>query len=368
MKQAGNEIAIHRDRIRGTIAGTLLNSVTYLLTPIFLISKVIAEEISVGQFTFFQSKMLDFSRDLDYTIGQVIDVTDAAVYVTYVKDLQELAPVIKSGNQHLISSRNNPPHIELKNVSFKYPNTKKFALKDISLTITPGEEIALVGENGAGKTTLIKLLLRFYDPTSGQILIDGIPLPKLSLEEYYDRIGALFQEYNRYESLTVKQNITLGDSRKQAHAKRITSAARQADAHSFITRLEKGYQQILNKSFTNGTRLSTGQWQKLSIARMFFRDSPILILDEPTASIDAEAEYKIFKRIYRFIQNKTVVIISHRFSTVRNASKIYVIQHGRITESGTHEELIRNEGQYAHAFKLQAEGYQTKEPVLEKAA
>lgn len=349
------EIDVYKSRFTGSIFSSILNSVIYILAPIYLISLVLKGQLTIGKFTFYQGKFLDFSGDLDYVLGELLDLYDSATYVSYVRNILELKPHIKSGSKRLSSKK--PPKIEFRNVSFKYPKSKKYALRNISLTIESGAEIAIVGENGAGKTTMIKLLLRFYDPTEGGILINGTPLPQVDLANYYNIIGALFQEYNCYHALTVRENITIGDTKTESSQERIKDAAIKADAAKFIKELDNGYDQKLAKEFTGGTNLSTGQWQKLALARMFYRNRPILILDEPTASIDAAAEYKIFKKVYLFIRNKTVIIISHRFSTVRNASKIYVLKDGAIIESGTHEELLKKGGSYAKAFKLQAEGY-----------
>jgi ABC-type multidrug transport system fused ATPase/permease subunit len=352
------EMAIYFRRLRDEFFTSLLNATVYIISPLYLLGLVLKGTITIGNFTFYQTKILDFSRDLDYVFGAMLELSDSAVYITYVKNIMDLEPIIETGTHQLPDLV--PPKITFKNVSFKYPRTKKYALKNINLTINPRDEIAIVGENGAGKTTLIRLILRFYEPTKGDILINDIPIRDISLSSYYNLIGALFQEYNRYNALTIKDNIRIGDISKKDTTKKMHDAAKMADAHDFIQNLEKKYNQVLSKDFTNGTNLSTGQWQKLSLARMFYRDRPILILDEPTASIDAQAEYKIFKRIYKMFEKKTVIIISHRFSTVRNADTIYVLKDGKITESGSHDELIKKNGVYANAFKLQAEGYQAK--------
>ncbi|MEA3356969.1 MAG: ABC transporter ATP-binding protein, partial [Patescibacteria group bacterium] len=351
-------LKILNTRFLQSLLGTLIKSITYIITPLYLLDKIIKGTMTIGDFTFFEQKFIDFSWDIDSLLGDIVNSTDTASYITYVRHLFELKPVVISGTRKV--KQDIPPLIEFKNVSFKYPRSNPYALKDINLKIEPGQEIAIVGENGAGKTTLIKLLLRFYDPTKGTILINGIPLQKVNLKSYYKLLSALFQEYNKYGELTVKENIYMGKTTQRMNMNKIRKAAKLADADKFINNLDHGYNQILNKRFSNGTNLSTGQWQKIALARMFYRDTPVLILDEPTASIDAVAEYKIFKRIYSFIKNKTVIIISHRFSTVRNAKKIYVLDKGKLVESGTHDKLLKLKGKYAEAFKLQAEGYQNQ--------
>lgn len=249
------------------------------------------------------------------------------------------------------------PVIEFKNVWFKYPSTKNFVLKKINFKIDTNEEIALVGTNGAGKTTLIKLLLRFYDPTKGKILINGKDIKEYDLNSYYKLIGVLLQEYSFYNELDVKSNICIGKPNKAGNTKKIIKAAKNAKAHEFIMELDNKYKQILAKQFTGGTKISKGQKQKIALGRMFYRNAPILILDEPTSSIDAMAEQKIFDKIYDFTDDKTVIIISHRFSTVRKAQRIYVLENGEITEEGSHSELLKLDGAYAESFKTQAKGY-----------
>ncbi len=224
------------------------------------------------------------------------------------------------------------------------------------MDINPGEKIAFVGVNGAGKTTIIKLLCRFYDVTEGEILIDGINLIDVDLDTWYKKIGVLFQDFVRYSQFDVKKNIELGDVDKVGDEKLVMEAVFKADA-KFIDDYRHKLEQVLDKSFEGGINPSGGQWQRIALARAFFRDAPILILDEPTSAIDAKGEFEIFERLYEFSQNKTVLIVSHRFSTVRRADKIYVIEHGRIAEAGTHEELLKINGKYADAFHTQAQGY-----------
>ena len=351
-------MAIHKRNLHRNILSGLINAAVYIVSPLYLINLILRGTISIGDFTFYQRKILDFSRELDSIMGSFLEISDSATYVTYVRNIFELESEIVEGSEKI--GKPIPPKIEFSNVSFKYPRSKRYALRNVSLTIQPKEEIAIVGENGAGKTTLIKLLLRFYDPTEGKILINGTPIQKLPLKDYYDTISAIFQEFNTYDPLTIKENISIGDIKKKSTKEALIQAAKKADAHEFIMKLDKKYEQVVAKEFTGGTKLSWGQWQKVALARMFYRDRPILILDEPTASIDAAAEYKIFKRIYRMFEKKTVIIISHRFSTVRNAQKIYVLKEGKIIEKGSHDALLKKNGTYAKAFKLQAEGYQAK--------
>lgn len=336
---------------------TIITFVRTIFTPIFLFYKTIIRNISIGEFTFYFQKIEDFNNDVFNLTTKITNLWDSGSYITFIRNIFEIQPVIKSGNIKI--KTDVPLKIEFHNVWFKYPRSKRFILKNINMTINSGNEIALVGENGAGKTTLIKLLLRFYDPTKGKIFINGIPLKDVDLTTYYKSIGALFQDFQMFTELSIEQNIRLGDFKTKKNFNAVESASQKADCDSFIDKLEYKYNQILNKSFTHGTNLSTGQWQKIALARMFYRNAPVLILDEPTASIDANAEFRIFKRIFETFKGKTLIIISHRFSTVRNAQKIYVIHDGEIVEEGSHEELIKKNRRYKKAFDLQAKGYKS---------
>lgn len=355
MAYSQKEMALHTEQFKVNSLANLLFTMHHLLVPIYLVSQIINGRITIGEFSFYENTFYNFAGRLEALTSYLTAISDNLAYLEWLKKSLEIKPIIKEGTK--IIDVKIPPEIEFRNVSFKYPGSNRYVLKDINLKIKPGQEIAIVGENGAGKTTLIKLLLRFYDVSNGQILINGNPIKKLSLQEYYKAVSALFQDYGKFDILTVKDNIHIGKPDKKYDGEKAEKAARDADAEDFIKKLPNKYDQVLSKSFTNGTNLSSGQWQKLALARMFYRDSPLLILDEPTASIDAEAEYRIFKRIYEFVENKTVIIISHRFSTVRNADKIYVLSDGEIIEKGSHDELLKKKGQYAKAFKMQAEGY-----------
>ena len=246
--------------------------------------------------------------------------------------------------------------IEFRGVGFRYPDSEEWALRDIDLTIRPGEKIALVGPNGAGKTTLIKLLSRLYDPTEGTILIDGIDIRELDPLDLRQRIGVIFQDFVRYH-LAASENIGFGQVEALDRLEQIIESARKSGAHSIIENLPDGYQTMLGRWFHGGHELSVGQWQKIALARAFMRDAEILVLDEPTASLDAETEYEIFRRFQELTVGKMAILISHRFSTVRMADRIVVIQEGRIAEIGSHHDLLNQGGIYGHLFSLQAEGY-----------
>ena len=229
-------------------------------------------------------------------------------------------------------------------------------MKDFNLSIKNGEKIALVGENGAGKTTLIKLLLRFYDVTDGEILVNGINIKNINLEKWYSEIGALFQDFIKYQ-FTFKENVYFGDQKQINNLELLKDAIKKSGADEYLKDLPNKFNQIIGKMFKDGIDLSGGQWQKLALARAFFKNAPILILDEPTSAIDAKAEYEIFQRVQELQKDKTVIIISHRFSTVRNADKILVLNEGAIIEEGSHETLMKMKGLYAELFNIQAKGY-----------
>ena len=323
---------------------------------ILIIRKVLNTTNSLGDITFYYSQLGRISQFINVLIRDLVYLYDQSRYLEHVRALLDLQPAMSIGTKKI--KMRTPPIIEFKNVSFKYPKSKKYALKNISLKILPGEELAIVGENGAGKSTLIKLLLRFYDVTEGQVLINGINIKDIDLDNYYSNIGALFQDYWTIAYLSLEENIKYAKSKftNSTHL----DAAKLADVHKDIIILDKGYKHKNSPQYENGIELSQGQKQKLIIARAFYRNAPILILDEPTASIDAVAEYNIFKRIYKFMTDKTVIIISHRFSTVKNAQRIIVFNKGRIVEEGSHSELLKQNGRYANAYKLQAEGYENK--------
>jgi ATP-binding cassette subfamily B protein len=246
--------------------------------------------------------------------------------------------------------------IQFHHVSFQYPSSNRKGLEDISLTIQPGEVVALVGENGAGKTTLIKLLCRLYDPTAGTITFEGVDLKDLATDDLRRQISIVFQDYAKYH-LTANENIWLGNIDLPPHDEHIEKAARKAGADDVIKSLPKGYETMLGNWFEDGEELSIGQWQKIALARAFLRDAQIIVLDEPTSALDPKAEAQVFEKFRQLLEGQSAILISHRLSTIKMADRIYLLEHGTITESGTHQELMQLGGTYAHLFETQAQHY-----------
>lgn len=307
--------------------------------------------LSLGNLSFSLTSIERFSSGISRLFHEVSELQSHAKFLSDFFVLLDL-PEEEDGTLDLSNGFNE---IEFKNISFQYPGSKTKVFSNFNLKITKGEKIAVVGVNGAGKTTLIKLLLGFYKPTKGEILVDGVNLRNIKRKEWYKNFGVLFQSFEKY-AFTARENIEFGDPEKFDEVLYV-GAKEKSDADKVIDSLEKKDEQILTTRYSDGVDLSGGQWQRVALARMYYRDSPVLILDEPTAAIDAISEAKIFENVQKLSEDKTVIIISHRFSTVRKADKIIILDEGKIVESGTHEHLMKINGKYAHMFSLQAEGY-----------
>ncbi|MEO0352786.1 MAG: ABC transporter ATP-binding protein [Cyanobacteria bacterium P01_A01_bin.15] len=312
--------------------------------------------VTLGDLTLYAGAFQQAQGLIESILLSLATLYEYNLYVSQYFELLDIAPQVVSPRRPQPFPKPMQQGLRFQDVYFTYPGSEHPTLKGINLTVAPGECIALVGLNGSGKTTLLKLLTRLYDIDQGQIMIDGVPLQQFSLGSLRSQIGILFQDFARY-ALDVQDNIGFGNLPRRQDLGLVTQAAKGAGATAVIDGLDDGYQTILGKMFSGGVDLSGGQWQKIGLARAFMSDAQILILDEPTAAVDAIAEHDLFQRFRQLTQGKMTFLVSHRFSTVRMADRIVVLEHGKITEVGTHTQLITQHGRYAEMFNLQAESY-----------
>lgn len=327
---------------------------------VYIIARTVAGQISLGQLTFLAGSFARLRSLLEGILSRFSSVADGALYLQDFFDFFALRPRIVrqevSGETARAFPRPIKQGFEFENVGFQYKNGTKWAIRNLSFKLQAGEKLALVGENGAGKTTLVKLLARLYDPSEGRILLDGHDLREYDPAELRQEIGVIFQDFVRFQ-LPAGQNLAVGRIEERDNQPRIETAAHQSLADTVIAKLPGGYNQMIGRRFNGGVDLSGGEWQKIALGRAYMRDAQLLILDEPTAALDARAEYEVFKRFKELTQGKTAVLISHRFSTVRMADRILVIENGQFVEIGSHEELLAKGERYAELFQLQAAGY-----------
>ncbi len=334
----------------------MLGSLGYYTAYVVIIFKTVNGELSLGDLIFLSGSFLRLRSLMESILIRFSSIADSALYLKDLFDFLEMEPNISSRQNALPFPQTIREGFTFENVSFRYPQTEQWVLRDISFTLHPGEKLALVGENGAGKTTLVKLLTRLYDPDEGRILLEGKDLRDYDLDGLRDAAGVIFQDYVKYH-LTAAENIAVGRIEERNNEARIVEAAQRSLADTVIDKLAEGYQQMIGRWFKQGTNLSGGEWQKIAIARAYMRDAQLLILDEPTAALDARAEHEVFKRFVELTYDKCAVLISHRFSTVRMADRIVVLHEGKLLEHGTHEELLAANGQYSELFQMQAAGY-----------
>jgi ATP-binding cassette subfamily B protein len=344
---------------RRAFFGSLLNVVAtcgYYGAGAVVMLQTLAGAISLGSFTFLTAAFNRSRSFIEKILSGFNDISEQAVFLKDLFDFFAMKPTIETGPNALPAPRPIRQGFEFRNVGFAYSGSARMVVQNINFSLHLDEKLALIGENGAGKTTLVKLLARLYDPTEGQILLDGIDLREYQVEDLRREIGVIFQDYMRYD-LLVRENIGFGKVDSLGDHSRVESAAVKSLARSVIDRLPNGYDQMVGRRFEGGVDLSGGEWQKIALARAYMRDAQLLILDEPTATLDARAEYEVFQRFSELTHRRMAVLISHRFSTVRMADRILVLAGGSIQEQGTHEQLLSLGGRYAELFELQAAGY-----------
>ncbi len=322
----------------------------------YLAYQALSGRITLGDLAMYAQAFQRVQGAFQGILGSLVGLAEDNLFLSNLYEFLDLKRTVAEP----VSARPVPRPMQhglvLDHVSFQYPGSARTVLEDVSLAVRPGETIALVGANGSGKTTLVKLLCRLYDPTGGTISLDGVDLRQFGTKALRREIAILFQDYARYH-LSAAENIWMGNAARPPDRERIVAAARRSGADEVIRRLPHGYDTMLGKWFADGEELSVGEWQKVALARAFLRDAQILVLDEPTSAMDAKAEYDVFQSFRQLVEGRTAVLISHRFSTVRMADRIFVLEQGRIIEGGTHDELMRAGGTYARLFEMQAQHY-----------
>jgi len=336
---------------------SILGSIGYYAAYGFIIYQTVNGKSSVGTLTFLAGSFRQLGTLMENMLNRFTTVSQGAIFLNDFLEFFDIKPKIKLAANPLPFPVPIKEGFVFENVGFKYQGSDRWANRHLSFTLKPGEKLALVGENGAGKTTLVKLLARLYDPTEGRIMLDGIDLKEYDFADLQLNIGVIFQDYIRYQ-MSLSNNIAVGNIAEINNEALIRKAAAQSLADSVAAKLPANFEQWLGKRFNNGVELSGGEWQKVALARAYMKDAQLLILDEPTAALDARAEYAVFERFAELTKGKSAVLISHRFSTARMADRIMVLDQGQLLEIGTHKELMAQNGRYAELFNLQAAGYQ----------
>jgi ATP-binding cassette subfamily B protein len=335
---------------------TIPGAIGFYISFVYIIKQVFAGLLTIGGLTLLLGIIQRLGSNVQSSARRLKTIAQGAYYLQDFFSFFDIKPNISVAAKPRPFPKPMKTGFTFENVGFKYRNSDRWANRNLNFTLRPGEKLALVGENGAGKTTLVKLLARLYDPTEGRILLDGHDLKEYDLTELRMQMGVIFQDFIRYQ-FTAGENIAIGNIKEADNKLLIENSAKQSLANTIIDKLPKKYDQMLGHYFVNGFELSGGEWQKVALARAYMRNAPIIILDEPTAALDARSEFDVFKRFSEMTQNKTAVLISHRFSTVRMSDRIIVLDKGEILEIGTHEELLENKGRYEELFQLQAIGY-----------
>jgi ATP-binding cassette, subfamily B, bacterial len=344
---------------RKVIAGSILSMIGtagYYTAYIYAVWRTVTGVFSFGTLTLLANAIREASSNLQQTFSSLSTIADQALFMTDLLAFFDMRPAIRSKPNALLAPHPIRQGFEFRNVSFRYPGSPRLILNRLNFVLRPGERVALIGENGEGKTTIVKLLTRLYDPLEGQILLDGIDLREYDLNDLYREIGVIFQDFMRYE-MTARENIAVGRIEYINDLPLLEQSAEKSMADEVVEKLPSHYEQMLGRRFEGGVDLSGGEWQKIALARAYLRDAQLLILDEPTSALDARSEYEVFQRFSELTAGKMAIFISHRFSTVRMADRIVVLENGRIAEEGDHESLTHLGGRYAEMFELQASSY-----------
>ena len=349
-------VGLSRTKLIAGSALSVIGTMGYYSAYVFVIWRTVRGELSIGTLTFLTGAIQQASSNIQQIFSTLAAIGDQALFLTDLLAFFEMKPTIRSKPNALPAPRPIVQGIEFRNVSFIYPGNSRLVLDHLDFKLHPAERLALIGENGEGKTTIVKLMTRLYDPTDGQILLDGVDLREYDIEDLHREIGVIFQDFMRYE-MTARENVAVGRIEEINNLDLLRIAASKSMAEDVIGRLPGSYEQMLGRRFEQGVDLSGGEWQKVALARAYLRDAQLLILDEPTAALDARSEFEVFRRFSELTAGKMALFISHRFSTVRAADRILVLANGKIAEEGTHDQLSRMGGRYAEMFEMQASSY-----------
>jgi ATP-binding cassette subfamily B protein len=350
------DVSLARKRLGIGALLSLVSTSGYYGAYAYVIWRTVTATLSIGTFYFLSQAILQASSNIQQVFSTLSGVADQALFLTDLLAFFRMKPAIRSKPNAMPAPRPIRQGFEFRDVSFRYPGTERLVLDHLNFYLHQGERVALIGENGQGKTTIVKLLTRLYDPTEGQILLDGVDLRDYDLEDLYREIGVIFQDFMRYE-MTSRENIAVGRIEEIENTALLREAAQKSLADEVIARLPGDFDQMLGRRFDGGVDLSGGEWQKIALARAYLRDAQLLILDEPTAALDARSEFEVFRRFAELTTGKTALFISHRFSTVRMADRIVVLENGAVIEDGSHARLTSLGGRYAEMFEMQAASY-----------
>jgi ATP-binding cassette subfamily B protein len=349
-------LALLRKRLVGVTLLSTLSTAGYYGAYVWVIFQTVNHVFKIATFSFLVQTILNVQSNISQLFSTLSSIADQALFLTDLIAFFDMKPTVQSKPNALLAPRPIRQGFEFRNVSFRYPGTERLILSGLNFRLEPGERIALIGQNGQGKTTIVKLITRLYDPTDGQVRLDGVDLREYNIEDLCREVGVIFQDFMRYE-MTARENIAVGRIDFLPELNKIREAAEKSLADDVIGKLAGGYDQMLGRRFEGGVDLSGGEWQKLALARAYLREAQVLILDEPTAALDARAEFEVFQRFNELTTDKMALFISHRFSTVRMAERIIVLENGSIAEEGSHDRLMARGGIYAGMFELQASSY-----------